>query len=100
MRLVNWDDYLPPDAGAFVAFSSLTDPDERDEFQRNVAEIRLPQDRVVDVAWDDSDRKYVVTLYVDEYENQLQQTRCDNPAQVIDRVKQLVETCRAKARAS
>ncbi|MBI1903803.1 MAG: hypothetical protein HYS13_22085 [Planctomycetia bacterium] len=83
MNLINWDDVLPDDAGAVVAFSSLSIPDERDEFQHSVAEIRLPQGRVIDVGWEHARAKYVVTLFTDEYENPLEQVECDDPQSVV-----------------
>ena len=91
MYLINWADHLPHDAGVFVAFSSLSFPDERDEFQRDVAEIRLPEGRVIDVEWDDAHRKYIVTLYQDDFDNKLREIECDDPTDVVERVAELVE---------
>ena len=88
MNLVNWTEILPPSAS--ISYSSLAISDvERDALNRDIAEIKLPSGIVIDVEWREEAKKYVVTLFRDEYEDFIVQLRCDSVSDVIEAVKTL-----------
>src|SRR5687767_3168020 len=88
MALVDWTRIIP---GTEVTFSTLAIPDERDEFDVDVAQFRLSDRTVLDVEWDNDERRYALTVFQGEYENQLEELRCDTPSEVIESVKAIVD---------
>lgn len=89
MSIIDWSAILPSTAS--VTFSSLAIPDSRDSFTRDVAEIRLPRNLVIDVEWCEDDRKYFVTLFREDYDDIIVQVPCDSPSEVVEMVKTLAE---------
>ena len=88
MNLIDWTVILP--SSVSVSYSSLTIPDvERDALNIDIADIRLPSGFLIDVEWREDEKKYVVTLFRDEYEDFIVQLRCDSVSDVIEEVKAL-----------
>jgi hypothetical protein len=87
MHLFDWKSILPSSAN--VAFSTFVLGESRDEFQNDVAEIRLPEGKFIDIAWDDVAKRYVLTLFQEEYEKQLQQVRVESGLEVVQEARRL-----------
>ena len=86
MSLVDWTTLLP--ARARVTFSSLRIPDQRDSLDDDIAEIMI-DDWCIDVEWVDSENRYYVTLFMDEFENHRTRIGCRTPHDVVEAVRKL-----------
>lgn len=90
MTVIEWDQMLPE--GATVIFSSLTIPDcDRDELDRDVAEIHLLSGLVIDVEWLIDEEEYLVTLYRDDIESPMTETLCKTASDVVRTVIRLAD---------
>jgi hypothetical protein len=89
MTLIDWNQIFGDRVD--VDFSSLEIPDVRDEFDRNVAQLRVGDAYILDIAWNNEEREYVITLFRDAFENPISQECCANPSDVIQRVSAIVD---------
>lgn len=87
--LLDWKSQLGNDIE--VAYSSL-EIDHQPHFgDGDVALLLLPNGRGIDVAWSDAQERFVVTLFQDEYDNEVQCVVCDDFREVVATVKQFYE---------
>jgi hypothetical protein len=89
MSHVDWNQILGD--RVLVDFSSLEIPERRDEFDKNVAQLRVADDHVIDIAWDNEDSVYVVTMFRDVFESPVARRFCKTPTDVIQMVLHLVD---------
>ena len=67
LKPFDWSEHLSP--GMKVSFSSLALDEERDEFERSVAQIELSPNVYLDIGWDDG--AYTVSVFNDRWESML-----------------------------
>jgi len=85
-------DWTPILAGrGTVDYSSLEIPEERDDFERDVAQLRLRGGSIVDIGWDVEAAKYVVTVYRDTFENPSAEVECSTASDVLETVRRLID---------
>jgi hypothetical protein len=85
-------DWAPILAGrGTVDFSSLEIPEARDEFERDVAQIRLRGGSIIDIGWDFDKAKYVITVFRDTFENPSNEVECSTASDVVEWVKRLID---------
>jgi hypothetical protein len=89
MIRVDWTAIL--DGRGTVDFSSLEIPEERDEFERDVAQLRLRGGSIIDIGWDFDAAKYVVTVYRDTFENPSAEVECLTASDVVETVRRLID---------
>jgi len=86
---VDWTAIL--DGRGTVDFSSLEIPEERDEFERDVAQLRLRGGSIIDIGWNFDAAKYVVTVYRDTFENPSAEVECSTASDVVEWVRRLID---------
>lgn len=87
IRVVNWYDHLPTTTK--VSFSNLCIPDIRkSSLERNVAELILPNGVVVDIEWSLENNNYILTFFIDNFEEPLMTGYSDTPEIVINTIKE------------
>ena len=88
MTTIDWSAILG--SRATVDYSSLENPDRRDEFEPDVAQFRLADGSLIDVTWVFDTSRFVVTHFRDSYENPIAEIECETPSDVVEAVRQLV----------
>lgn len=84
MRLIDWTAEIP---GCQVIYSSLTEPHERDELNKDVAAIRLPDGRGIDVEWNDERQVFWLTLFFESFHNRLSMAETDETWKLLEIAK-------------
>jgi hypothetical protein len=87
--IVNWTSILA-NKGT-IDFSSLEIPEDRDEFERDVAQITLRSGSIIDIGWNFETRQYIVTLFSDAFESPIAEIECSTASDVVETVRQLVD---------
>jgi len=91
MPIVNWNNILPRNVNFTISYSSLSIPANQDSLDVDIAEIVLDDNIVVDVEWDDQEQRYYVTMFRDDYDNQILQRVVKSASEVVDVVREMVE---------
>lgn len=84
MSLIDWSTILG--TRCEVIYSSLSREESRDEFDDSVALLKLSSGYHIDILWHDESKKYVVTLFKDEFEKFEQQVEVATANDVIEEV--------------
>ena len=88
MTVVNWQELFP--GLVQVVYSSLEDPHTCDEYDDDVAALKLPGGYGVDIEWIDRDKAFRLRYFKHRYDQKLADAKAATTQEVIDYVRRWV----------